>query len=423
MKLKLNHFFIVLAIVGILFQDQLMTITNIQILTYSDEVFILIIVLIAGIKILKEKKTNKITIRLIIGIIIFSFFGILSAYINSSFNLNHILASNLLAIKFFLVLVAFLIIDIKAETINFLIKCMKVIANSAVFVAIINMLAPNFYLKFFPWGFIKARFGIISPTSIFEHPGTYGWFLILVAGFYYSKYMKSKEKKDILYVFLYAFFAILSMKAKVILSLATTILAVNIFSSKHKINFKKIFVSILGACVIIIFSYDFLKETFIKYFTFQDGMSARSALNINSLSIMVDYFPLGVGFGKFGSHYARIFYSEYYYNYNMTNVYGMRPENPMYATDTFWPSILGETGILGISVYMICMFFIFKQLRNKLRNTTVSILPLWAMAIFIQGLIESLGAPTFYSAPQNILIGIIIAIGLKSKDVNALETL
>lgn len=413
MNTVIQRFFIVLSIIFILFQDQLMYVTQVQWLSYTDEIIILVLLFMSLLIISKEKKVKKISLTIIIGIAIFSAIGMISGYLNSHIGFTNAIAANFLSIKFLILIFAFTTIRLNESTTGFLIKCIVVIADIAIIVAIINMLFPELYLSIFPWGYTESRLGIIAPSSIFEHPGTYGWFLMITASYYYVKYSTENNKQDLRKFLIYALFAIFSMKAKVMISLMVTVVMGNIISGKSKVNIKKIILSLLVVAFIAIIFHDFLIYTYVHYFTAQNGMTARGALNMNSILIALDYLPLGVGFGKFGSYYAGVNYSEYYYQFGMDNIYGLYPNNPMYATDTFWPSVIGETGMLGVIVFVICLVKIFKELTKKVKLNPNFIVPTWGLLVFLQSLVESIGAPTFNSAPFNVVIALIVSMSIQ----------
>jgi hypothetical protein len=134
---------------------------------------------------------------------------------------------------------------------------------------------------------------------------------------------------------------------------------------------------------------------------------------------MRDYFPLGAGFSKFGSWYAAVNYSEYYYMYGCSEVYGLQPGNTFFATDTFWPMIWGECGFLGTIVYILILVFIFSCLTRKIwelekqkKCGKYNEIILIALYIFIQAVVESLAEPIFNNSPKNIFLAFAVGIGL-----------
>ena len=73
---------------------------------------------------------------------------------------------------------------------------------------------------------------------------------------------------------------------------------------------------------------------------------ARILMYTTSAEIARDYFPLGAGLGRFASAGSRLEYSPIYARYGLDEVFGLRPSDAQFITDTFWPRILGETGDL-----------------------------------------------------------------------------
>ncbi len=154
------------------------------------------------------------------------------------------------------------------------------------------------------------------------------------------------------------------------------------------------------------------------------GESARYALMDRSFQIARDYFPLGVGFSKYGSWFSRVNYSEYFYKYNLNNIYGIRlVDNAIYVTDTYWPQVLGETGLLGIATVIVFFGILFFKISFRLLksyNSTVNKMPiLFAFFILIHSLLESSASAIFNTSPQLILIAFVIgySISINIKEV------
>lgn len=131
-------------------------------------------------------------------------------------------------------------------------------------------------------------------------------------------------------------------------------------------------------------------------FYFSDLLSnARGALYYYSVVIGLHYFPLGTGFGTFGTEFSRRRYSPIYYRYNMTGIYGMRPNAPMFVADTMWPAILGETGVAGALCIILFFVFLFIVLKKKLENKRLLFV---TQCVIIYALFESVAASIFMSS-------------------------
>ncbi|WP_040337582.1 hypothetical protein [Candidatus Blastococcus massiliensis] len=136
-----------------------------------------------------------------------------------------------------------------------------------------------------------------------------------------------------------------------------------------------------------------------------DPDSARFRLVQGGATVAAEYFPLGAGFGRYGSSTAAENYSPLYYDLGFPDRYGLTPEpdSGQFLNDSQWPAIYGETGWIGAFFFaagLACM------LVSLLRRTTVAEQPLvhW---IRITGvgwlfllLVESVASPVFVSSPS-----------------------
>ncbi|MDR1629898.1 MAG: hypothetical protein LBS36_06770 [Oscillospiraceae bacterium] len=92
--------------------------------------------------------------------------------------------------------------------------------------------------------------------------------------------------------------------------------------------------------------------------------SARYQLLVKAVYIAFDHFPFGAGFGTYASYFSAIFYSPLYNLYRISNVYGLREGAAFFVNDSFWPTILGETGWIGMLFYLLVLWALFKQIQK-----------------------------------------------------------
>lgn len=100
------------------------------------------------------------------------------------------------------------------------------------------------------------------------------------------------------------------------------------------------------------------------YYVEGNGRYAKSIMTSTSLQIAKDYFPIGTGFGTFGSNYAKEVYSPVYYLYGIANDGQLGAESKQYLTDVFWPILFGETGVLGTIIYCGLIILLFVQIQR-----------------------------------------------------------
>lgn len=411
--MKIKKIFIYLLIMFYLFQDSISKMIKNSIVDNLDEMLVVILFLWAMYNIFKKKKISKTTFTIMIFTCLFSIIGIISCFVNSEFIISRVFVSNFLAIKFFILIISVSSLDFSESDKKIIINAIEFCCKLVMLVAIFNFIAPNIYSKVCPFAIVTYRFGLVSVTSLFYHTGRYGWFMLFMALLYYSKYKLSNDKKDKHWMILCILFSILSLRTKVIMSLIVIIVYECIINKK--INIKKVLTSVAAlACIAFIFR-NVISNTYKLYFTDEEGTSARQALFDNGVKIMKDYFPIGVGFGQYGSWYARVYYSSYYYKYNMTKVYGLSPDGAFFGTDSFWSSIFGETGASGTLIYIALLIYIFRKLQlKKSQNEQCGVFILWAILAFLQTICESMGEPSFNSPPQNLFVALIIGIAFSN---------
>lgn len=100
------------------------------------------------------------------------------------------------------------------------------------------------------------------------------------------------------------------------------------------------------------------------YYVVGQGRFAKSVMSAIAFRIAKDYFPLGTGFGTFGSTYAAKQYSPVYGLYGIAEHPELGEETRNYLTDQFWPLLLGENGVLGTILYLGLILVLFLQIQR-----------------------------------------------------------
>ncbi len=144
----------------------------------------------------------------------------------------------------------------------------------------------------------------------------------------------------------------------------------------------------------------------------QNSGIARVALYYSSFEMAKNYFPLGTGQGTYGSIPTNIIYSDVYYDYNLSNIYGLE-ENAKYnyKMDTHWSSILGENGTIGIAIYILLLFYSYRQI-NKFKESNNKYIFLHKFILLLSPTIMCIEAITL--AIPNRLAFMVIYSGLSA---------
>lgn len=142
------------------------------------------------------------------------------------------------------------------------------------------------------------------------------------------------------------------------------------------------------------------------YFIQLSGWSGRSIILQTCFKVMKDYFPIGTGFGTYGSHVAAEHYSPVYVKYGFLETDTLIPGGEVsYFDDQFWPIIIGQTGFIGTIAYVIAITVLIMLCWKLQRSRRSEYLA--GFFIFVYLLLSSTGEPAF-----NNMVGIPMALVL-----------
>lgn len=142
------------------------------------------------------------------------------------------------------------------------------------------------------------------------------------------------------------------LRTKGLVFCASVIILLVVMRRGRRINILHVFMCLILAVVI---GWD-------QYSTqFQSDGYARTELTRASFQIAADYFPLGTGFATFGSYVSgnNGNYSSLYYSYDLAHVWGLAPGEATFLSDTFWPTVIGQFGYLGLVFYCLLLGSLF----------------------------------------------------------------
>lgn len=358
------------------------SISNIfPIMSYFDE-FLIIYFLIKFIFLLLKKKQFSITrkeISIIFLLIIYFSIGILSN-VKSEIIINYskFIVSGILSVKFIIIYlltsITFKNMKINYKSLDKLYKILNIIMNVYFFIICINM----------PIGFLRSwgiRYKIINTVSVgFSHPAELDFLIIsiLILQVFLTKLL-NKSKKRYLFILVEAFIIIIfTGRSKALVFFIIFIISLYFSKYMKKLEVKYIIVSIP---IVLYISKDRIISELLN------ATGIRGILLNISIKIASDYFPLGSGFGTFGSDLSRKIYSPLYSNYGINNIWGLSENWPAYITDSHWASIIGEVGWLGTAVFLAILLIIFLIF---FRSSKDSIYKLSTVSLFLYGLTSSL---------------------------------
>lgn len=272
--------------------------------------------------------------------------------------------------------------------------------------ALLNAVAPEAWNSVVGRQEVSYRLGIPSLTGIFDHPVG----LASVMGMAFLailSYRRIVERSMVSLVLMIAAGAvgILTFRRKSIVSVLVVAIGTRLALPGKLTRFVILLVMLLPLALLLGWAplTEVVTNTYNEYFTNIDS-TARTTMTIDSAILAAAAFPLGVGLGRFGSAVASSNYSPVYEELGYTRIYGMGPgERGGFLADTFWPSILAETGFFGLLLYfagLIMAVYPGWKLMRQSSQPYMQWIGTVAVAWMGQMLIESAVAPVFTGPPM-----------------------
>lgn len=290
--------------------------------------------------------------------------------------------------------------------------------------AVANAMAPETWNAVVGRAPVSYRLGIPSLTGIFDHPvglgSTMGMAFLAVLAYHR---IVGRSAGSMVLLIGTGLAGIFTFRRK---SIAATVI-VGIVTRYLLPGRKTISVAVLVLLlpVVLLLAWEPLvgvvNSTYDEYFS-NIHVTARTLMTIDSGKLALGAFPLGVGFGRFGSAVASSHYSPLYEELGYAPIYGMGPDTRGgFLTDTFWPSLVAETGLLGVLCYFLGLILLVRPAWLLMRHAThrrAQWLGAVVVAWMMQLLIESGAAPVFTGPPMFgpvfILAGIAVAVHLQA---------
>ena len=159
-------------------------------------------------------------------------------------------------------------------------------------------------------------------------------------------------KKDWIIATLILAPGLLSIRAKFFAEFVIWLFLVFFLKKRLKFNISFIIIGCILCYIIFRINYDKIMMYTVNGI---DEGAARTYMYLTSIKVFEDYFPLGPGFGTFGTDSAAKFYSPLNYHYGLNSIYGLNPDDDIigtsYYSDTFYP-ILAQFGIVGVILFV-----------------------------------------------------------------------
>jgi hypothetical protein len=264
----------------------------------------------------------------------------------------------------------------------------------------------TWYADFASHGTESVRGGITALIGPFDHPGPFGQMMSLMSlAFLLYRLILADSKRSsqasLLGFAITTLGVLISVRRKAFVGLLGAAISVSLLIRRTRLS-----TSLVLAVLILLFVTvgwntfaSILSHTYNEYIG-HAGTAARTVLYSTSFELAKIDFPFGAGLGRYGGAIAAEYYSPVYVHYGFLHVYGLEPRGN-FTTDTFWPAILGEAGIIGVIGYfggLVAMTKTMASLRDS-EVREIRFLGLLGFAWSVEFLIESVAEPAYSSPP------------------------
>ena len=389
-KKNLEYYFFIFTLYLLVFQDWIQK--YIWIIKWFDELLALAIIPLIIINIKKLRYIKKYDFIVMTCLSFILVLGLISNIRYKYQPLGVVLSDILLVFKFFSVYYIFSLINEKKQ----IYKNSDSICMHIKFIIFIIFILTIINLCFNIFPSVYSRYNMTSNQLFYGHPST----LAAIGVFLLGTVVTFEKKINKKYIIMTVFIITSTLRIKAI-GFCCLFILLYLYVSKTN---KRITISKMGllAIIAILIAYNQINYYFLK-----NADSARNVLLITSIKIARDYFPLGTGFGTFGSYMAAKNYSKLYYKYGINNVFGLTKDGE-FLCDSFWPMILGQFGIFGMILYMLCILIIFKKIQVNYKSTEKNIYI--AKIAMLMYLVIASTAETAFVHPIAIPLAIIIGL-------------
>lgn len=344
--INIRYVFLIITIYLFVFQNLLQT--YIPYFQYYDEFVAIVSVPIIFFNLINKKSKNKQNKKIMIFLVLILIIGVLGNIIYKYQIIKYVLFDMLLFLKFYLI---YFMSEIVWNN-SFLEKYNKKIRFHIGLIALILCFFTFLNYAFTIWP-NDYRYGILSNKLFYSHPT----FLSGICIFLLSFSIRTNKKVLNITNIIITLILISTLRFKAIgAAMAVFLLSLYVERTQKKLSLTKI--AFVGV-ILLIFAFDQINFYFFK----NDGFARKELMNA-SFEIAKDYFPIGTGFATFGSFYSAENYSLIYYKYNLNTVYGLSPNYHYFVADSFYPMLLGQFGYIGLFLYLICIYLLFKKIQN-----------------------------------------------------------
>ena len=268
-------------------------------------------------------------------------------------------------LKFFPMMLLFAMVRCDERWSKRTMNVIKTIIILTIVLIVFQLAMPGLYDTVFKNGghFEKAHIaGMLLPRSVgwFWHPSQIALFFMITTVFFIVEYRKVNIKFIFSMVLLSVFFVSISIQRLELFFLLLIVLTCwlcRYINLDYRPYLAGTVLLLFGGVILYIISD---KSNF--WWILDNIKSPRMVFLVESLFTLVDSDYLGAGWGTIGSHAAADVAKVYEYN-SMKDIWWIKLGQYFY--DTYWPHVIGETGLPGFFLLLLSMVFMIRALKRR----------------------------------------------------------
>jgi hypothetical protein len=243
-------------------------------------------------------------------------------------------------------------------------QIIKPIIFFSIALVLFQLAAPGAYDALFSNGghFEKGHIaGMQLPRLVgwFWHPGQIALFFVISTVFFIIEYRKGNIRFGLSMVLLSTLFVLLAIQRFELLILLI-VLMLFWFRRYTGVDYRPH----LAALTVLLFATGLLyiiSDQAHFWALLEDFNSPRTVFLVEALFTLVETNYWGAGWGTIGSHAAADVAQVYDYN-AMKDIWWVKLD--LYFYDTYWPHVIGETGLPGFFLLLLSMTFMLRGLNS-----------------------------------------------------------
>lgn len=264
------------------------------------------------------------------------------------------------------------------------------------------------------------RLGYISAGGIFQNLAELNTFMAIAFTALLGMAWQDRAARRVPQLVLVVLAALSTLRLKAIMAIPAAALA--LAATSRRVRPRLVLLIAVGAlavgALVTVTQRNFLTEVVneqVGTYTSKTPQP-RQLLETVSMEIARDNFPLGAGFGRFGSgpSVEKGTYSPVYRQYRLARYYGFGPNDPTrYSLDASWPGLLGEVGVVGALAFAAAVVALALSLFRRSREDGAQAgFASIGFGVIVVVVIESVGGAALFQSFIMLTAALFIVPGL-----------